>query len=147
MSAGNWSDLERRFGASVKLARRPVAVAFLDSAPTNVAQFSGTEPSGCSFWRLAAAGRTFYTVPENHFNCAVGAYTHNIALSPEREKETEQTLKMMFESGLREAGRRFRRFRDWRKRPRRSLCATRRIAGRAGCGFVRLQAFRGDADS
>jgi uncharacterized protein (DUF169 family) len=46
---------------------------------------------------LAAEGRVFYTVPENHFNCAVGAYTHNIALSPEREKETQQTLKMMFE--------------------------------------------------
>ena len=38
-------------------------------------------------------------MPENHFNCAVGAYTHNIALSPEREKETEQTLKMMFDLG------------------------------------------------
>jgi uncharacterized protein (DUF169 family) len=41
----------------------------------------------------------FYTVPENHFNCAVGAYTHNISLSPEREKETEQTLKFMFDLG------------------------------------------------
>jgi uncharacterized protein (DUF169 family) len=95
----NWSGLEQRFAAAVKLARRPVAVSFLDAAPPNVTQFSGTEPSGCSFWRLAAAGRVFYTVPENHFNCAVGAYTHNIALSPEREKETEQTLKMMFDLG------------------------------------------------
>jgi len=95
----NWSSLEQRFAAAVKLARRPVAVAFLDAAPANVAQFSGTEPSGCSFWRLAAAGRVFYTVAENHFNCAVGAYTHNIALSPERENETEQTLKMMFDLG------------------------------------------------
>ena len=41
----------------------------------------------------------FYTVPENHFNCAIGAYTHNIPLSAEREKETEQTLKMMFDLG------------------------------------------------
>jgi uncharacterized protein (DUF169 family) len=95
----NWSELEQRFGAAVKLGRRPVAVTFLDAAPANVAQFSGTEPSGCSFWRLAAEGRVFYTVPENHFNCAVGAYTHNIALSPNREKETEQTLKMMFDLG------------------------------------------------
>jgi len=95
----NWNDLERRIGAAVNLARRPVAVTFLDSAPADVPKFSGTEPSGCSFWRLAAAGRVFYTVPENHFNCAVGAYTHNIALSPEREKETEQTLKMMFDLG------------------------------------------------
>lgn len=95
----NWNDLERRIGAAVKLARRPVAVTFLEAAPANVEKFSGTEPSGCSFWRLAADGRVFYTVPENHFNCAVGAYTHNIPLSAEREKETEQTLKMMFDLG------------------------------------------------
>jgi uncharacterized protein (DUF169 family) len=99
MSVSNWSDLEQRFAAGVKLARRPVAVTFLDCVPARVERFSGTEPSGCSFWRLAADGRVFYTVPENHFNCAVGAYTHNIALSPEREKETEQTLKMMFDLG------------------------------------------------
>lgn len=98
-AAANWKELERQIGAAVKLARRPVAVTFLDSAPANVAKFSGTEPSSCSFWRLAANGQTFYTLPENHFNCAVGAYTHNIPLSPDREKETEQTLKMMFDLG------------------------------------------------
>jgi uncharacterized protein (DUF169 family) len=38
-------------------------------------------------------------VPEDHFNCAVGAYTHNIALSPEREQETGIALKMMFDLG------------------------------------------------
>jgi uncharacterized protein (DUF169 family) len=97
--ASNWDELEQRIGAAVTLARRPVAVSFLESAPQNVEKFSGTEPSGCSYWRLAAGGQVFYTVPENHFNCAVGAYTHNIALSPAREKETEQTLKMMFDLG------------------------------------------------
>src|SRR5580658_6514722 len=95
----NWKELEDKIGAAVKLARRPVALSFMEAAPAGVKKFEGTEPSGCSFWRLAAAGRVFYTVPENHFNCAVGAYTHNIALSPEREKETEQTLKMMFDLG------------------------------------------------
>jgi uncharacterized protein (DUF169 family) len=93
----NWKEIEQRIAGAVKLPRRPVAVSFLDSAPANVQKFSGTEPSGCSYWRLAAEGRVFYTVPEDHFNCAVGAYTHNISLSPEREKETQQTLKMMFE--------------------------------------------------
>ena len=93
----NWKELEQIINAAVSLPRRPVAVAFLDSIPSDIDKFSGTQPSGCSYWRLAAEGRTFYTVPENHFNCAVGAYTHNIALSPEREKETQQTLKMMFE--------------------------------------------------
>jgi uncharacterized protein (DUF169 family) len=94
-----WQKLEREIAAHVKLGRRPVAVAYLDAEPAGVKRFEGTEPSGCSFWRLAAAGSTFYTVPENHFNCAIGAYTHNIPLSSEREKETEQTLKMMFELG------------------------------------------------
>ncbi len=95
----NWSDLEHKAFAALKMERRPVAVTFLDALPAGVSRFEGSEPSGCSFWRLAAAGKTFYTVPENHFNCAVGAYTHNIPLSPEREKETEQTLKMMFDLG------------------------------------------------
>ena len=94
-----WKALEEKIGAAVKLARRPVAVTFLEAAPEGVKKFEGTEPSGCSFWRLAAEGAVFYTEPENHFNCAVGAYTHNIALSPEREKETDQTLRMMFDLG------------------------------------------------
>lgn len=93
----DYAAIEKRIAAVVNLPRHPVAVSFRDSIPANVDKFQGTEPSGCSYWRLAAEGRVFYTLPENHFNCAVGAYTHNIALSPEREKETQQTLKMMFE--------------------------------------------------
>lgn len=97
----NWNgcEYERQIVEIARTSRRPVAVTFLDVPPENVARFEGTEPSGCSFWRLAAEGRSFYTVPQNHFNCAVGAYTHNIALSSDREKETEQTLKMMFDLG------------------------------------------------
>lgn len=76
----NWQELEQHVSAAVRLGRRPVAVAFLDSEPSGVEKFEGVEPSGCSFWRLAADGLVFYTVPENHFNCPVRAYTHNIAL-------------------------------------------------------------------
>jgi len=94
-----WKELEERISAAVSLRRRAVAVGFLDAAPAGLEKFEGSEPSGCGFWRLAAAGKSFHTVPENHFNCAVGAYTHNIPLSPAREKETEQTLKMMFDLG------------------------------------------------
>jgi len=95
----DWKQLRENIAAAVRLARAPVAVSFLDAPPSAVPKFEGTEPSSCSFWRLAAAGHVFYTVPENHFNCAVGAYTHNIALSPARAQETEQTLKMMFDLG------------------------------------------------
>ena len=99
MSAANWREVETQMQQALNARVRPVAVAFLEAAPAGVEKFEGTQPSGCSFWRLAAQGRTFYTLPENHFNCAVGAYTHNIALSPEREKETGQKLKMMFDLG------------------------------------------------
>jgi len=98
-SLWNGRELEREAAAILTAERRPVAVTFLDAPPANIQKFEGTEPSGCSFWRLAAQGRTFYTVPENHFNCAVGAYTHNITLSPQREKEAEYTLNMMFDLG------------------------------------------------
>jgi uncharacterized protein (DUF169 family) len=97
MEQTDWKQLEHRIGSAVKLSRRPVAVSFLDAALLGVKKFEGTEPSSCSFWRLAADGAVFYTVQEDHFNCAVGAYTHNIALSSERENEAEQTLKMMFD--------------------------------------------------
>src|ERR1700681_1532603 len=95
----SWQALETRFANAVKLERRSVAVAYLERAPDGVRKFEGSEPSGCSFWRLAADNRTFYTVPEDHCNCALGAYTHNISLSPEREHETGITLKMMFDLG------------------------------------------------
>jgi len=98
-SATHWQILEQRISSAVKLPQRAVAVAFLDAAPSGIEKFAGAEPSGCSFWRLAAAGRSFYTVPENHLNCAVGAYTHRIPLSSAREKETDHTLKMMFDLG------------------------------------------------
>ncbi len=95
----NWQQLENKFQEKLALKRRPVAVAFLDAAPSGVKAFSGTMPSGCSFWRLASEGGAFYTVPADHFNCAVGSYTHNIPLSPARDKETEQTLGLMFQVG------------------------------------------------
>jgi uncharacterized protein (DUF169 family) len=74
--------------------RRPIAIAFVDSPPAGVAKFEGSEPSSCSFWRLAAAGRTFYTVPADHQNCPVGGYTHNL-LEPARMPELEQVLTLM----------------------------------------------------
>ena len=95
----NWKELEKQFTSRLSMSRRPVAVTFLDAEPAGITKFSGTEPAGCSFWRLAAAGRTFYTVPADHYNCAVGAYTHSVQLPPERVQETEATLGMMFNLG------------------------------------------------
>jgi uncharacterized protein (DUF169 family) len=95
----NWKELEKQFTARLSLTRRPVAISFLDAEPAVISKFSGTEPAGCSFWRLAADGQSFYTVPADHYNCAVGAYTHNIQLPPDRVQETETTLGLMFSLG------------------------------------------------
>ena len=43
--------------------------------------------------------KNFYTVPSDHYNCAVGSHTHNIPLPPERAKELEQTLSFMTDIG------------------------------------------------
>lgn len=91
----DYRSIEERLVRSLALTRRPVAVTFAERAPAGVPRFAGMEPSGCSFWRLAAAGRTFYTVPSDHLHCAVGSYTHNIPLPPERAGELEQTLGFM----------------------------------------------------
>jgi hypothetical protein len=87
-----WAEVEQGITQRLQTARRPVAVAFRDTAPAGVAAFTGREPSGCSYWRLAAAGRAFYTVPADHHNCPIGGYTHNIPLPAERAEELERTL-------------------------------------------------------
>jgi uncharacterized protein (DUF169 family) len=92
---GSWSALEQNLTSALGLTRRPVAVAFRDVPPAGVARFAGTEPSGCSFWRLAAGGRAFYTVPSDHYNCPIGSHTHSIKLPPSRAAELEQTLTFM----------------------------------------------------
>src|SRR5262249_61216460 len=86
----DYRAIERRLRETVGLTRRPVAVAFRDVPPAAVKQFSGSEPSGCSFWRLAMEGRAFYPVPSDHYNCPVGSHTHNIPLPAGRAGELPQ---------------------------------------------------------
>jgi uncharacterized protein (DUF169 family) len=90
-----YHTMEQRLLAGLGLRRRPVAVGFRASPPAGVSRLAGTQPSGCSFWRLAASGQTFYTVPSDHYNCPIGCYTHNIALPTNRAQELDQTLALM----------------------------------------------------
>jgi uncharacterized protein (DUF169 family) len=95
----DYARIESYLTEALDLSRRPVAIAFRDAAPAGVDALDGAQPSGCSFWRLAASGRTFYTVPSDHYNCPVGSYTHNIALPKEREAELSNTLSLMVSVG------------------------------------------------
>ncbi len=90
-----YGNLERKLSETLTLQRRPVGVTFADTPPPGVAKFEGTEASGCSYWRIAAMGRTFYTVQADHYNCAIGSYTHNIPLPSDRAKELDDTLAFM----------------------------------------------------
>jgi uncharacterized protein (DUF169 family) len=95
----DYRNIEKQLSESLALRKRPVAVKFQDAPPAGVSKFAGTEPSGCSFWRLAAEGRTFYTVPSDHYNCPVGAHTHNIPLPQDRSQELTQVLTLMTSIG------------------------------------------------
>jgi uncharacterized protein (DUF169 family) len=95
----DFAVIEQQLTSALGLNRRPVAIAFGESAPAGVAPLNGTQPSGCSFWRLASAGKTFYTVPSDHYNCPSGSATHNIALPKEREPELMNTLSLMVNAG------------------------------------------------
>jgi uncharacterized protein (DUF169 family) len=88
----DYKNMERQLSERLRLDRRPIAVAFRESAPPQVPQFVGIEPSSCSFWRLAAEGRVFYTIASDHYNCPIGSYTHNIPLPAGRAHELEQVL-------------------------------------------------------
>jgi uncharacterized protein (DUF169 family) len=93
--ATDYRQLAQQLTTHLGPTRPPVAVAFLPAPPAGVEPFRGTQPSGCSFWRLAAENRVFYTVPTDHANCAIGAHTHAIPLPPGRAAELEQTLTFM----------------------------------------------------
>ena len=95
----DYRSMEQQFSALLEMTRRPVAIAFRDAAPAGLPAFSGTEPSGCSFWRIAANGRSFYTVPSDHYGCPIGSHTHHIGLPPERAEELDQVLGFMSGAG------------------------------------------------
>lgn len=80
------------------LGRPPIAIGFFDSPPPGVPRWEGGPvAAGCMFWEKAMGGHTFYTVPSDHYNCAVGSYTHRIALPAERAHELNDTIVFMAE--------------------------------------------------
>ena len=81
----------------LNLARPPVAVAFLAAPPADLARIDRPLPAGCSYWKHASEGHAFYTTPEDHENCAVGAFTHGVTLSPAKAKELEGLIGTMVE--------------------------------------------------
>src|SRR5258705_2506970 len=94
-----WRELEERISAAVTLRRRAVAVGFLDAAPARLEKFKGSEPSGCSFWRLAAGGNGSTRLRRIILTVRWERIRTIFRCRPAREKETEHMLKMMSDLG------------------------------------------------
>jgi uncharacterized protein (DUF169 family) len=94
----DYPALEQKLQQVLQSRCRPVAIAFVATPPAGVVPFEGSQPSSCSYWRLAALGRTFYTTAGDHQNCPIGGYTHNL-LQPETMPQLNQTLTLMGEIG------------------------------------------------
>jgi uncharacterized protein (DUF169 family) len=70
----------------------PVAITFTDTAPAGLQRTANPAPSGCTYWRHAADGASFYTVAADHENCAIGAYTHGAELSAATKDRLGDTI-------------------------------------------------------
>lgn len=77
------------------LTSPPVAITFVDDAPSGVPHVSAMEAAGCGYWRRAAEGEVFYTVADDHKRCPVGAHTHNVTLSPAEQQELTGLVQTM----------------------------------------------------
>jgi uncharacterized protein (DUF169 family) len=81
------------------LRTAPVALTFLETPPAGVPRVAAAGPSGCTYWKQATEGQTFYTEASDHYACPVGAYTHGVPLPPEQAKELEEVIGTMVHVG------------------------------------------------
>jgi uncharacterized protein (DUF169 family) len=77
----------------------PVAITFQDSAPTNIPRVTSPGPAGCSYWKRAAAGETFYTEASDHYNCPIGTHTHGVELPEAQANELKAVVGTMIQLG------------------------------------------------
>jgi len=73
----------------------PIAIAFVDGPPPGVNRVDRGEPAGCGYWRRASEGEVFYTTPDDHKACPIGAHTHHVPLSPEESAGLMELVKTM----------------------------------------------------
>ena len=81
------------------LETTPIAVTFHDTPPEDVSRVEKIEAAGCTYWKRASEGNTFYTEASDHYNCPIGCYTHNVELPDAQMEELENTLGLMGELG------------------------------------------------
>lgn len=94
-----WVQVAKQLTDLLKLQRAPVALAFRAAPPSDVPRVAAAGPSGCTYWKLAAEGSSFYTEAADHYHCPIGAHTHGIDLPPTQAKELEGVVRLMIQLG------------------------------------------------
>lgn len=84
--------------ASLDLKQPPVALSLSDSLPAGLPLHLGRVAAGCRFWEDGAAA-AFATMASDHYNCAIGVYTHNLQPSPEQQTNLMDALKVLGDLG------------------------------------------------
>ena len=80
---------------SLNLQWKPVAIGFMSVPPAFLPRVDRSLPAGCAYWKYASEGHAFYTTPEDHFNCPVGAFTHGVILPATQQTELEGLIGTM----------------------------------------------------
>ena len=83
------------FQQLLSLSLPPVAIAFRSTAPPGVPHVEAVGPAGCSYWKLAAEGKVFYTQAADYYNCPIGAYTHGVDLPAGTAAELQGLVETM----------------------------------------------------
>ena len=73
----------------------PISIAFTKERPSDIERIDERAPSGCTYWKLAAEGKVFYTEAADYYGCPICAYTHAVELPPEQNKELESMIETM----------------------------------------------------
>ncbi len=85
--------------ALLGLEAAPVGVTFHTTPPAAVPRTAAAGPSGCTYWKRAADGQTFYTEAADHYNCPIGAYTHGVELPPPQAQALHDVVGTMVSLG------------------------------------------------
>jgi len=73
----------------------PISITFTKERPSDIERIGEAAASGCTYWRLAAEGKVFYTEAADHYGCPIGSYTHAVELPSAQSKELEGMIETM----------------------------------------------------
>ncbi len=89
-----YKEAAQKISSGLNLATPPIALAFSDEPPADVATFEADVPSACTFWRNAEQG-VFYSPADKHFNCPVGAMTMGFDMPASVQEQLMGIVQMM----------------------------------------------------